>query len=469
MNQRHPHRTWFRRTAALLLQTERAVPVRSEDEIAAEVERNYRWNFAVNLLDNTGFWFGLSFISSSTIVPLFISKLTTSPLPIGLAAVIAQGGWFLPQLFTANTVERLPRKKPVVVNLGFFLERLPVWVLIGAALLATRFPTLALLVFFLGYAWRGLGGGTVATAWQDLIARCFPVDRRGRLFGLGNFLGAATGAAGAAISTWLLQTLAFPTNFFYLFLIAAVAMTVSWLFLALIREPAQVTTTPRVSNREFLAKLPGIVRQDQNFRRFLVARSLIALGSMGLGFVTVSAIQRWQVPDGAVGLYTAAYWIGQTVGTLAFGFLADRFGHKLSLELGALAAVAGYTLAWLAPSPAWIPAVFGLLGINFGAVLTSGILVALEFSEPERRPTYAGLANTFVGVVNMSAPLLGAWLAAGTSYAWVFAVGAGINVAALVTMRWWVREPRWTSPVANLPPLAEEAARGGPRPPQGKP
>ena len=39
--------------------------------------------------------------------------------------MIANGGWFVPQLLTANTVEQLPRKKPVVVRLGFLLERLP--------------------------------------------------------------------------------------------------------------------------------------------------------------------------------------------------------------------------------------------------------------------------------------------------------------------------------------------------------
>ena len=59
--------------------------------------------------------------------------------------------------------------------------------------------TLALVLFLLGYAWHGFGAGLVATAWQDLIARCFPVERRGRFFGLTLFIGAAAGAAAAAL------------------------------------------------------------------------------------------------------------------------------------------------------------------------------------------------------------------------------------------------------------------------------
>ena len=63
----------------------------------------------------------------STIIPLFVSKLTTSTLALGLVAMLSQGGWHLPQLLSANLVERLSRRKPVIINLGFFLERLPLW------------------------------------------------------------------------------------------------------------------------------------------------------------------------------------------------------------------------------------------------------------------------------------------------------------------------------------------------------
>ena len=425
-----------------ILQVDQPVPPRSEDEIAAEVERNYPWNFSVNLIDVASFFFGASFISSTTIVPLFISKLTTSPMPIGLASVIAQGGWYLPQLFTANVVERLARKKPVVVNLGLLLERLPVWMLVGTALIAGRSPSLALVLFLISYAWHHLGAGLVATAWQDLIARCFPVDRRGRFMGISLFVGTGTGVLGAALSTHILSDSHFPVNFAYVFAIAAIAITVSWLFIALTREPVQPITTPRKSSRQFWTGLLGILRQDHNFRRFLVARLTLAMGNMGVGFVTVAAVQRWDVPDSTVGVYTAALLLGQTVGNLIFGFLADRFGHKLSLELSALAAFLAFAIAWLAPGPNWYYLVFALMGVTLGAIIVSGILVAIEFCEPERRPTYAGMANTGVGLVSVAAPLLGAWLAS-FNYDWLFALSAGINLVALALMRWWVQEPRW--------------------------
>ena len=206
----HQLNTLLYRALRRLLEMDRPVPPRSDEQLAAEVERHYKWNFAVNLLDGACFWFGASFVSSSTILPLFVSKLTSNPLPLGLLAVIAQSAWFLPQLFTANPVERLSRKKPVVVNLGLFLERLPVWVIIAAALLSTRSPMLALVLFLASYAWHGLGAGVVATAWQDLIANCFPVNRRGSFFGTHIVSGRWDGGDGRSLEHVAPQDISLP-------------------------------------------------------------------------------------------------------------------------------------------------------------------------------------------------------------------------------------------------------------------
>ena len=79
-----------------LLQLDKPVPVRTEAEVIAERDQNYNWNFAVNLADVSSFWFGLSFISFATVVPLFISKLTDNPIAIG------RGGPHRPRLVVSS-------------------------------------------------------------------------------------------------------------------------------------------------------------------------------------------------------------------------------------------------------------------------------------------------------------------------------------------------------------------------------
>jgi hypothetical protein len=108
-----------------LLEIDRPHPSFEGEALDHEVHRNYRWNLAVSVGEVGLFFFGMAFIASTTILPLFISKLTSSTLAVGLVALLAQGGWYLPQLFTAHATERVPRMLPIMVNVGLFAERLP--------------------------------------------------------------------------------------------------------------------------------------------------------------------------------------------------------------------------------------------------------------------------------------------------------------------------------------------------------
>ena len=424
-----------------LLQVDAVVPPRPAHAVAAEVERNYKWNFTVNAADGALFFLGRSFMSASTLVPLFISKLTTAPLALGLAAVITQSAWFLPQLFMANLTQRLPRKKPLVVWLGLFSERLPLLLLAAAPLLALRAPRTALFLFMLALAWHHVGAGVIATAWQELVERCFPVDRRGFFLGFTSFAGTGTGLLGAALCTWILVRFAFPLNFFYIFCIAAGCNVVCVFLLALTREPLPAAAPVRRTHAEFWSSLPRILRVEHNFRRFLLARMLLAFGDLGLGFVLVAMVQRLHVPDSTAGIYTALMLAGTAVSNLASGWLADHYGHKFSLETAALAGVLAYSLAVWAPGLMWSYVAFALLGYGIGAMVVSGTLVVLELGESGERSTYIGLWNTSVGVAAATAPLLGAALAY-LGYGVVFAVGAAFNLLALLALHWWVQDPR---------------------------
>lgn len=442
-----------RQIIRLMLELDRPIAQISDAELAHEAHTNYRWNFIVNTIDGAAFWFGLSFISAATILPLFLSKLTTAPIWFALLAMLSQASWYLPQLFTAGITERLARKKPVVINIGFFTERLPIWLLPVSALLAPGYPVAALLLFFFAYAWHGFGAGVIAPAWSDMIARIFPVNRRGWFFGFSSFIGTGLGAAGAIVSGWMLATFPYPQNFVYTFLVAAIAITLSWVSLALTREPVQpIPAHIREKGDQSRQKIKAIVRRDRNFRNFLSSRLLANLGRMGAGFLTVAAIQQWQVSDASVGLYTAVLLIGQTLGNLVAGVVADRRGHKFTLELAQWASILTFGMAWLAPAPNWYYAIFFFMGIVNGISIVSGVLIVMEFSQPEHRPTYIGMGNTVTGIGGAIAPLIGGLLAA-FSYDWLFLASALLSAAALIVLSVGMREPRHhiqTDPLKEL-------------------
>ncbi|MEM9777156.1 MAG: MFS transporter [Chloroflexota bacterium] len=418
--------------------------VLSAAEADAAREHNFRWNVTFNSLDVFCFYSGINLISATTILPLFVSKLSDSPIPLALLAMIAQGGFFLPQLFTSNFIERLDHKKPMVVNLGFFTERVPMILLPFIPLLALAAPTLALVLFLAVFAWFMFGGGVIAPAWQDMIARCFTATTRGRFFGITLFVGALIGVGASAWASYVLENVIFPNNFVLLFSVAGVAFTLSWFFLMQVREPIEAGRTAEVSARDYLTQLPSLVKADVNFRNFLIARFVIALAEMGTGFLTVAAIQTFGVSDGTVAQFTIVTLVGQTAASLIMGFFSDKYGHHLSFQIATITLVIAFGAAWLATGTFWYFVVFFCLGFFNGTRAVSAMLVVLEFSGPEKRPTYVGIANTITGIASILAPVIGGGLAL-LGYNWLFVASTAVSVLGFLLLRYWVQEPRFVA------------------------
>jgi MFS family permease len=414
-----------------------------KNSIEEEMERNYRWNFTVNALDGASFWFGMSFISATVILPLFVSHFTQSPLLFGLIAFLSTAGYLLPQMFVANAVERAPRKKFFPVTIGFFLERMPVLLLAPVTyFLATSQPMLALILFFVLYAWNTFGAGVIIVGWQDMIAKIIPVEKRGRFFGITNFVGNGTGILGALAVPFVLERSVFPTGFVLAFAVAGALILLSWAFLSLTREPAVPSSKPPVSQLDYLRSLPNVLRLDRNFRMYLAAQVVFSLSGMATGFLVVYAVQAWKLSDATASGFTIALQVGLTLANLFFGFLADRKGHKLALEICLLLSVMSLGLAIIAPDAVWFYAIFFLRGTVQAGTFISGISIVYEFTDADNRPTYIGLANTIPGVAGTIAPLIGGWLAGAASYQAMFILSAVIGAAGWALLQFAVQEPR---------------------------
>ncbi|OGN94827.1 MAG: hypothetical protein A2Z71_04660 [Chloroflexi bacterium RBG_13_50_21] len=427
----------------------------SNNNVQQEIERNFRWNFLVNTLDGASFWFGMSLISTTVILPLFVSHFTKNLLLIGLIPFISTAGTLLPQLFMANAVERAPQKKFFPVNLGFFLERLPIFLLAPVTyFLAVSQPMLALAGFFVLYTWHCFGAGVIIVGWQDMIAKIIPVKMRGRYFGITNFIGNATGILGALAVPFVLDRSSFPVAYVLAFAAASIPIFLSWIFLSLTREPAVLSSKPPVSQLNYMRSLPEVLRQDRNFRMYLLSQIFFSLSGMATGFLVVYTVQTWKLPDVQASRYIIALQIGLALANLFFGFLSDRKGHKLSLEICLLLSVLSLGLAIIAPSPLWFFPIFFLRGAVTAGTIISGISIVYEFTDAESRATYIGLANTVPGVAGAIAPLIGGWLVGVISYQAMFILSAIIGTISWMLLRFAVREPRKMKPS----PLPSEPA-----------
>lgn len=404
-------------------------------------DKNFVYNYVVNVLDGGFFGFALGFASFTTIIPLFISTLTDSAILIGLIPAFHLVGWQLPQLFTARWISRLPRYKPYVL-LATIHERIP---FLGLALIAWFSPQLdnhvALIIAFIFLLWQGFGGGFAGNAWQNMIGRVIPSGYMATFFGVQSAAANLLASGGAIAAGFMLERLETPLNYALCFLIASLFMGISFVFIALTREPARTIDNPNKYSPPLWHTITSTIKSNRNFTGFLIARILSQFGLMAFAFYIVYAVRYHGMSEGMAGVMTSVLFITQVVSNPVLGHLADRWSRKHVMEIGAVAVTISALLAWQAPDLSWFYLVFILAGIANTTFWTISMALTLDFGTEDERPTYVGMANTLIAPGAILAPLLGGWLAdtVGFSFTFITAAAAGLGTALLLFFL--VKEP----------------------------
>ena len=402
-----------------------------------------RHNVLVLGTDYGLFMVGLTFASQSTILPAFAASLGAPNVVIGAIPAVMTLGWFLPSLFAAGHTETLTRKLPFIMRWTAW-ERVPFLVMaLLAFFTAERWPNLTLGLVLLMLAIVTGVGGVLMPAWMDLIARALPTRIRGRFFALSNFAAGLVGFAASLLVAKVLAWVPAPASYGVCFLGATVCVGLSWVALAFVREEAAGSAAAPVPLRAYLGRVPGLLRRDRNLSWFLAARALAMTGAMATGFYTVYALRAWDAPAAQAGVFTALMLLGQSIGTLTLGWVADHAGHRLVLLAGMTAAVGATAAALAASSLGAFGLVFVLFGVQAAAVNVSNLNVLLEFSPTaEARPTYVGLGTTAMAPMAFAAPLLGGVLADTVGFRAMFAIALAFALAGLLLLATVVRDPR---------------------------
>ena len=407
-----------------------------------QIQKNRKWNFAVNLGDVSFVNLAGSFVYATTILPLYASYLTSSKVLIGFVAAMQAVMVYVPQLFTARYAESLERKKPFIVKVSL-IERLPYLVLALTILLFPGSPKWAaflILTLSLATAYTGVGLG--GPPWRAMLGKIIHRDQKGRLFGIAIALGGLMGVGGAAISRFILREYAYPTSFGLCFLFAFCAQAVSWTFLTLNREPAQRPTQVAVSLRNYLAQLPSVLRQNRMYSRFLLSQVLVVFGTMGATFYIIFGKFTFFISDTFAATITMVSLFSQSITTPLLGWISDRLGHKSLCSFSSLMGAAAAVMMVFAQGSGWLFPAFILLNLSRSGIRIARPAIIMEFGEPGRVPTFTALSSTLLALPTLLAPLAGGWLIEMIDYRTLFFVAAAFSVSSWLLLTFGVRDPR---------------------------
>lgn len=429
---------------------------RNQPAYVRAAERNLRWNFALLLLDGASFAFAIALLAETTILPAFVSSLTNAPFIFGLLAATYALGHFLPQLAGAQLASGRARRKPLVFAIAL-AERLGILAIALSAMgVGVLSAELVLVLFFLAFAFYSMTTGLIGPVYGDYMAKSI-LHARGRFYGGVQLLGGVMGFGAAQIGSQLLGRLPYPTGVQACFWLAFALSFISLIFIACLREVPYPETAPRVPFRQLIASVPDLLRAHATYRWFLTGRSIVALGTMGVGFVAVAALDRGLAARD-VAAFASVYLLAQSFGGLGWGLIGDRWGWKLVLEGGAIALSAGMAMALLADGFPTFAITFALLGMANAASITSDPNLTYEVAPPNDTSRYLGVTSTLIAPALTLAPLVGGVILGTTSYAALFALSAVLAIAGLAVTAARFDEPRRQTTVH----LAPTSAPGGP-------
>lgn len=204
--------------------------------------------------------------------------------------------------------------------------------------------------------------------------------------------------------------------------------------------------------------------RKQHTTLILVLGSLTAIGPFSIdmylpGFPAIA--KDLQTDISHVALSLTSYFIGISIGQLAYGPLLDRYGRKKPLVFGLLVYVVAAVGCGLAPTIHW------LVGLRF--VLAIGACVGIVAARAIVRDLFPTneIARVFstlmlvLGVSPIIAPTVGAYVADAFSWRYIFVILALIVSAILVALIRFLPESRPADASVSLRPMNVVRSYGG--------
>ncbi len=136
------------------------------------------------MINSSTFEAAAAFLGVSTVIPIYLSRLTSTAWIIGYASAVSSAGWLLPQLFLARTWENRPYKRPLYL-VGSTVRLVN---LIGATavvfFLSESAPKAALVLFLLFLSAYALGAGFCGLPFMGIVSKTIPGSLRARFFSI---------------------------------------------------------------------------------------------------------------------------------------------------------------------------------------------------------------------------------------------------------------------------------------------
>ncbi|MDB5534050.1 MAG: major facilitator superfamily protein [Hyphomicrobiales bacterium] len=205
-------------------------------------------------------------------------------------------------------------------------------------------------------------------------------------------------------------------------------------------------TSPAVSQQEVVARLERLPLSSWQIKtRIIVGTATFFDGfdALSIAYILPAIIPLWHLKPGDIGWLISMGYVGQLIGALVGGWLAERFGRRPVI----VASILWFGLFSIACAFAWnyesLLTLRTLQGLGLGAEVPVAATYISELARARGRGRFVLLFELVFPVGILMAALLGRWIVPHLGWHYMFYIGGLPALLALFMMRLMPESPRW--------------------------
>jgi predicted MFS family arabinose efflux permease len=343
-------------------------------------------------------------IDPKLVLSWLLTALGAPALFVGLLVPIREAGALLPQLWTADRVHAMARRKWVWVT-GSAGQGAAAAVIVLAAL--TLGGVAAGAVICAALAMLAVSRSLCSVSFKDVLGKTVAKSRRGTVTGL-----AGSVASAGVIGFALLLTTGWVDRFALVvgaLSLAALLWIVAAALFSTLAEGASEAEEPGGSPLRHLA----LLREDPQLVRFIAVRGLLTATALAPPFLVLMASEAGEARFDQLGALLLASAAASFLSSYVWGRLSDRSSRTVLIAAGALGALSlgasvvlfelglfGATLA--------VAACLFLLMIAYHGVRSGRSTYLVDMAPEDNRAGYTAVSNTVIGVILLASGVFGA-------------------------------------------------------------
>jgi len=344
-------------------------------------------------------WHGLflalasNFMDVNTVIPSMLIKVGANSVHLGfLTAIMIGGASFMQLIFSALLSNASFKKIWLLTGINIRIV-----MLLLMALLFNLSPTLSSYFIFISIyvliTIFAFSGAFANVSYIDIIGKTINSQKRKHFFSLKQIINSFGVLTSAILASRVIKSFSYPSNYFYMFLIAGILLLVASMGFYAIYEKTPSGSKPK-SLKSFFKSMPKEIKNNSNLKYYLFIINTLGIGVSLIPFIILLAKEGIGLSFDKVGNFIIYQTVGMIIGSLTLYLLAKRFKYKtvllFDLFLGASIPIIALLLRNNVNLFDYIFILTGIFASTY-KVSVNGMLI--EISNTENRTLYAGISG----------------------------------------------------------------------------